>query len=77
MKDNARRSQCQMILQYMKETGGITTMEAFRKFGCTRLSGRIYDLRQEGYAISGETIRKTNRKGKTVTFTRYSLNGGA
>lgn len=70
-------SQCAQILRYMKEYGGITAMEAFRELNCTRLSGRIYDLRGMGYRISGETVRWVKDDGEVSAFTRYYLDGEA
>lgn len=69
-------SQCSRILRYMKETGGITSWEAIKEFGCTRLSGRIYDLRRAGWRIRGERVCGKNRYGETVKFNRYFLEEG-
>ena len=49
-----RMSQEKKIISYMEKNGSITTMEAFQKLGITRLSGRIFDLRQKGYNIVKE-----------------------
>lgn len=40
-----------MVLDYIKKHGSITSWEAFMKLNITRLSGRIYDLREQGYDI--------------------------
>lgn len=48
MKTN---SQNMRVLQYIKEHGSITSMEAFTDLRITRLSGRIFDLKQLGHAI--------------------------
>ena len=63
------------ILDYLKENKGITSMEAFEKFGATRLSAIIYTLRDDGYVI--ENIKRTapNRYGASVTFVEYRLVG--
>lgn len=34
------------VLDYMREYGSITSLEAFRDLGITRLSGVIFDLRK-------------------------------
>jgi len=47
-----RRTQNQLILSELKSNPtGISSIEAFSKFGITRLSARIYDLRREGHTI--------------------------
>jgi len=57
------------ILEHLKRHGSITSMEAFRKYNITRLSGRIYDLRMQGYQIS--LVWETTPKG--IRYGRYVL----
>ena len=66
-------NQTQMILDYMRENGSISAMEAVEEFGCYRLSARIADLKQLGHSITGDTVTRKNRYGKPVTFKRYRL----
>ena len=61
-------SQVEMVLKYMQEKGSITTFESYEELGCTRLSGRIFDLKKLGYAIDEETMTKKNRYGHTISF---------
>lgn len=68
--------QWEMVLDYMKTEGGITTWESFQEFGITRLSGRIWDLKKKGYDIEDETIYRTNRYGKKIKFKKYKLKEG-
>lgn len=69
---NAKRlSQNKKILNYMRnDKHGITNRDAVRRFECYRLSGRIFDLRQDGYNIV--TIREPNDDG-IGTHARYVL----
>ena len=60
------------ILAYMKKNNGITTMQAFRHLGVTRLSARIFDLKEDGNRIECETIVVKTRRG-TEHVTRYYL----
>lgn len=62
-----KKSQCKMILSYMRRRKSITSFNAMR-MGCLRLAARINDLRDEGYQIVSE--RETKR-GKT--YSRYRL----
>ena len=50
------KSQEKRILNYLKNGGKITPLEALNKFGCLRLSGRIYDLKRKGYNIKSNRI---------------------
>ena len=65
-------TQREEVLSYMMENGGITSMEAFRKLGITRLSARIYELRELGYPIENQRITKKHN-GVTVSYDRYVL----
>lgn len=53
---------CQLIIAYIREHGSITSVQAFKEMGCTRLSARIKELRDHGYKITTE-MRKT-KEGK-------------
>jgi hypothetical protein len=63
-------SQNTRILQLLKSGKKLTSFKAFRDFGITRLSGRIYDLRQAGHKI--ETTLEPNR-GNCGNHAVYSL----
>ena len=61
-------TQNQRILDYLKSGKTLTPLEALNKFGCLRLSARIFNLREQGNAI---ITKNDTRKGKT--FAEYSL----
>ena len=42
----------QRILDHLLKFGTITSWEAVKEYGCTRLSQYIYLLRNEGYQIA-------------------------
>ena len=68
-------SQNKKILHYLDtHKRGITSMDAFTKFGITRLSGRIFDLRQMGYPVITSIVQTTNEDGNVVRYARYTLN---
>ena len=68
-------NQCEMVINYIKTYGSITTMDAFMELGITRLASRIHDLRMDGYPIEGEPVTGHNRFGKPVHFMKYRLKG--
>ena len=65
-------NQKQEVLRHIKRYGSITSMEAFEKYGITRLSAIIYILRRECEIV---TIMRTsvNRYGNEVNFAEYRL----
>lgn len=66
-------SQANKILEYMKKHGSITSLEAFQKIGCTRLSGRIFDLKRRGYNIVKDMQDVPTRTGETTRVAVYRL----
>ena len=61
------------VLKYLESHEGITSMEAFEKFGATRLSAIIFNLKKYGYNIKSEKVTSKNRYGEKVTFSKYTL----
>ena len=64
---------CDRILEYMRQHGSITQKEATDNFGCTRLSGRIYDLKKRGVKIRKTFEAGTNRFGEPEHHARYTI----
>ena len=46
-------TQAERIIEFMEEHGSITSMEAFRKLGITKLTTRISEMRASGMEIDG------------------------
>lgn len=70
----SRISQKEMILKHLQDYGTITTWEAIKEYGCTRLSDRIFTLRKV-YVISDEWEYGINRYGKRNRWKKYKLEG--
>jgi len=68
-----KKSQNELVLDYMKAFGSITSLQAFNDLGVTRLSGRIYDLREQGYHIRAEMKTVPRRNGEMASVKEYSL----
>ena len=63
--------QKQRVLDYIRETGSITQLEAIKELGVLRLSAVIFDLKKDGNAIKSELIPVQTRYG-TAHGARYS-----
>ena len=61
------------VLQYLRDVGSITSLDAIREFGNTRLSASIWLLRNEGYNIKTTFETNKNRYGEKVSYARYYL----
>ena len=66
-------TQCNRVLEYMRQFGSISTIQAFTDLGVARLASRIHDLKRMGYVIKSETRSGVNRFGENTRFTVYSL----
>lgn len=65
-------SQCTAILEHLESGNSITALEALHRFGCFRLSGRIYDLKNKGHKIT-KTMVATLSDGKKKHVASYRL----
>ncbi len=63
----------QRILDHLLKFGTITTWEAIRDYGCTRISEYIRQLRADGHLIINVTEKGTNRYGEKTNWVRYTL----
>lgn len=66
-------AQKKRVLDYINEFGSISSLEAFRDLGVTRLSAVIFNLKEDGYEFDTKTERCVNRYGEKVGYARYSL----
>ena len=69
-------TQCERIIQYMKDFGSITTLQAFTDLGCTRLASRVTDLKKQGYDIKSEFVSGKNRYDETVSYKKILFRKG-
>lgn len=61
------------ILEWMRKHPWITSKDAFEKFGITRLSARIKELRDKGYDIETVMVETTTRFNEPCRYARYVL----
>lgn len=67
------------LLDYLKNYGSVTSLEAIRDLGNTRLSATIFTLRKEGYNIDSDMVKvktrfkKANGDSVFTEVARYSL----
>lgn len=65
-------SQAREIIEYVKNHGSITTMEAFG-MGITRLASRVHDIKSFGITVNKEMVTVRNRKGEDCRVARYTI----
>lgn len=69
----ARRTQADRVLAYIQTFGSITSLEAFRDLGVTRLSARIFELRARNINIDSTSVTSKNRYGENCTYAKYFI----
>lgn len=65
----ASKGQKEKILEHLKQYGTISTYEAFKLYGITRISSRICELENDGIRIDSEWEKSKNG----TTYKRYML----
>lgn len=68
-----RKTHKERTLEYIDRFGSISSLEAFRDLGNTRLSATIFNLRKDGYNIKSKTETSLNRFGEKTTYFRYYI----
>ena len=63
------------ILEHLEDNKTLTSMEAFEKFGATRLAAQIHDLRKKGYDIETRMCAGKNRYGGHCEYAKYVFHG--
>lgn len=66
-------TQHQRVIQYIKQFGSITPMQAFADLGITKLATRISEMRKSGMEFKIEMIQGKNRFEEPVRYARYSF----
>ena len=61
------------VKKYIEDYGSISSWEAFRDLGITRLASRICDIEADGIQVKRTREAVKNRYGETTYITRYSL----
>ena len=66
------KSQSDAVLWHLKTYGSITSYEAIKEYGATRLSAIIFNHRKEGYNIDSIPLTKKTRFGRNTTIAKYT-----
>lgn len=66
-------TQTDRVLDYLKQFGSITALEALRDLGIMHLSSRITELRQRGCPVERDMIEVKNRFGEKTRVARYKV----
>ena len=68
-----KRTKKDKILNDLQHGRRVDTYTAFKKYGATRLSGIIFNLRKEGYRIGSYYKTRKARDGSHCTWVEYKM----
>lgn len=66
-------NQMAKIREHLRKHRSITSWDAIELYGCTRLSAKIFDLRNKGWVIDTQMIEVKNRFGDETEIAKYIL----
>ena len=66
----------QRVYDFMREHGSITTQQANKELGETRLSARIFELKSKGVNIQDEWVQVKNRFKEPRRVKKYFIGRG-
>ncbi len=67
------QSQKMIILNYLQNHKKIDSFTCYMELQIVDLQHAIYELRNEGYPIKDQWIRKTNKAGRKIKYKEYIL----
>lgn len=67
-----RRTQKQVVRDWLDKGNTLTRLEAFERFGIFELAARIKELEADGYEVDRESKAITTRYGVKTAVTVYS-----
>lgn len=70
-----KTNKTQEVLKHLQKRRSITSLEAIKLFGATRLSAIIFNLRKRGYIIDNVWMEKKDRYGNNCQFVKYVYKG--
>ncbi len=71
IKSSEVKTGADAILWHLKTYGNITSYEAIKEYGVTRLAAIIFNHRKNGYDIDSMPLKKKTRFGRSTTISKY------
>ena len=61
------------VKEHLEKQGSITTWDAIKLYGATRLSAIIFNLRKRGYNIKDNWQEDIDKNGNKTRYVKYEL----
>lgn len=62
-----------MILEYLKEHGSMTNLDALIRLGVSQATARIWGLKRRGIRVKTRPVKVVNRYGESTRIVEYYL----
>ena len=66
-------TQANRVLTWLQGGNTITTLDAFRELGITRIAARIFELKEKGHDIMTDRKSVTNRYNEKCSVAEYYM----
>lgn len=67
------KTQAEEVLYHLKYIGALSSIQAIKEYGITRLAARVYELKDQGWDVRSEDREFTTRHGKKSSYSEYYL----
>ena len=71
IQESEVKTQASAVLWHLGTFGSITSYEAIKEYGATRLAAIIFNHRKNGYYIKSVPLKKKTRFGRSVIIAKY------
>tara|TARA_R110000851_G_scaffold296023_2_gene451066 strand:- start:15326 stop:15610 length:285 start_codon:yes stop_codon:yes gene_type:complete len=76
IQESEVKTQASAVLWHLGTFGSITSYEAIKEYGATRLAAIIFNHRKNGYYIDSVPLKKKTRFGRIVIIAKYVYEEG-
>ena len=73
MANKVKTTKANLVKQHLIEKKEITSLDAIKLYGATRLSAIIFNLRDKKFAITTIPVKIKDKYGNECTFANYKL----
>lgn len=70
-----KKNQTTAIKDHFESGKSLTSLEAIRLYGCTRLADKVFRLKKQGYVFHTEIMTSTSMYGYPCKYAKYTLVG--
>ena len=66
-------TQAERVLDWLQSGKTITTLDAFKELGITRIAARVFELKEQGVLVKKRMLKVINRYDETCHVAEYFI----